>query len=1002
MLVRTWDAEDGMPQSTGRCIAQTPDGFIWAGTFNGLVRFDGVSFEVFNVANTPALPENDIYNLFVDSAGRLWIQTNTKGLVVYDDGDFTYPEQPFGMLGSVNIAEIPDGRIYIASLEGVFIYQGKGQEFKKILSTVQLQDDIEGIFPDDRGGLFIALGSNLVRLKPDGQLESLGFEGKQVNFVKRDISGSYWIHCEVLGELNEGIDEDEDHLLLWDDVSGAALVDFRGEFSSSLIADPSGGVWVGNDRSGISHFTAEGMTDVQWNMPLPEYEVGALFADRQGRLWIGSDGGGISVATSRKFDAYTVNHGLTSNNVITVASAPDGRMMVGTYYNGISIQRTETPERWEALGGVWGDNSVLSMVTRADGTLLMAGGKGTALFDGDTIHYAKLIGQEADMRENRRIRARLSRSGPELELPGHRYRALMESKDGALWIGSRFFGAFRVLADTLEVFDHDDLPHLGKGRINCFLDDQEGCVWIGTSAGLNRWMPGGKIEGFEVRDGLPAGEIHSLGMDSTGRVLVGTAGSGLGIFDPDGKRFKMLNAGNGLPNEVVAQIIEDDFGYLWLGTNAGICRFSLADLTQFVEGNTDWVTISRFGRQAGMVHPECTGGFHPSCFKDSSGRLWFATVGGVVSMDPNTFEDSQEKPTAHIRTVRIGKRNFQPLETSINDPLPRYQIHPNPSILEISYTGLSYDDPLSLRFQYRLFGYDADWLDVRNERIARYPNLPPGQFQFEVRVRNHLGQWNTQPEMIAITILPAWWETRLFQVGAIGLALLLGFGLHRYRIHLLEKAHILEETFTRRSAQFQEQDRKQIASDLHDTVAQELLLVRRQTQRLLKDPELGASHRTRIEGMDDTTRSALEDLRNSIYMLWPRELENATPSEALASLLDRISKETGLIVKSDIKALSLSLPVGTKIHLYRILQEALQNVVRHAHANQVEVRAEVKDRQCLITIQDNGVGMEMEEAKLESYGLATMTHRANWINGVLTLSSSLGQGVRVLLKFPLP
>jgi NarL family two-component system sensor histidine kinase LiaS len=137
-------------------------------------------------------------------------------------------------------------------------------------------------------------------------------------------------------------------------------------------------------------------------------------------------------------------------------------------------------------------------------------------------------------------------------------------------------------------------------------------------------------------------------------------------------------------------------------------------------------------------------------------------------------------------------------------------------------------------------------------------------------------------------------------------------------------------------------------------------------------------------------------------MLWPRELENATPSEALASLLDRISKETGLIVKSDIEALSLSLPVGTKIHLYRILQEALQNVVRHAHANQVEVRAEVKDRQCLITIQDNGVGMEMEEAKLESYGLATMTHRANWINGVLTLSSSLGQGVRVLLKFPLP
>ena len=160
MLVRTWDAEDGMPQSTGRCIAQTPDGFIWAGTFNGLVRFDGVGFEVFNTVNTPALPENDIYFLLVDSQGRLWIQTNTEGVALFANGQFSFPEQPFEMLNGFGMVETTDGVVYIASSEGVFV--AKEQTFEQVLTLDALGGDLEWIFSDGQGGIFIVASNGLL------------------------------------------------------------------------------------------------------------------------------------------------------------------------------------------------------------------------------------------------------------------------------------------------------------------------------------------------------------------------------------------------------------------------------------------------------------------------------------------------------------------------------------------------------------------------------------------------------------------------------------------------------------------------------------------------------------------------------------------------------------------------------------------------------------------------------------------------------------------------
>jgi hypothetical protein len=304
---------------------------------------------------------------------------------------------------------------------------------------------------------------------------------------------------------------------------------------------------------------------------------------------------------------------------------------------------------------------------------------------------------------------------------------------------------------------------------------------------LNRIHHGG-LSRFYREHGLGSDCVHSLLVDKRGVLWVGTVGGGLGVRLAAG-RFASLGAAHGLANEVIGQILEDDNGALWLGSNGGILRVSREELLACASGARATVHCRTFGRREGMSNPECAGGFQPSCFRARDGRLWFATVGGAVIVDPERLGKNALPPPVVVTSVSadgVGCR----LANSIAGPL-RARVPPGTARVQVHYSGLSFVAPEDMRFQVRLEGLDADWIDAGSRREASLDRLSPGLYSFRVRACNSDGVWNEEGARLWLEVEPFWWQTSWFRSSASASVFLATLGL-AWRTHTRRLGRALE------------------------------------------------------------------------------------------------------------------------------------------------------------------------------------------------------------------
>jgi signal transduction histidine kinase len=399
-----------------------------------------------------------------------------------------------------------------------------------------------------------------------------------------------------------------------------------------------------------------------------------------------------------------------------------------------------------------------------------------------------------------------------------------------------------------------------------------------------------------------------------------------------------------------------------------------------------------------MLNAECNGGRQPAGWKTRDGNLWFPTQDGVAIINPEDLRDSAQPPKVVIEDLL--------LDNKLSQAHGSLEISPGQENLQIRYTGLSFIRPQGIRFKYKLVGLDDDWVDAGNRRAAYYSHLPPGEFMFLVIAANSDGVWNREGALIRIVVHPpfwrTWWFLSLSVIFVLGAAVL----VYEYRVMRLKKARAAQVVFSWQLIESQEQERKRIAAELHDSLGQSLAIIKSRAALSLSQPE---DHEKAIEQLDEISAAAvyaIDEVREIAYNLRPYQLDRLGLTRALETMLKKTADSNNIKFQLEIDEVDGIFEKESEINLYRIVQESVGNILKHAEATEARVAIKKGEREVEITIQDNGKGFHPETAPLGEagrggFGLFGIAERVHMMKGQHVINSTPGAGTTVTIKFDL-
>jgi ligand-binding sensor domain-containing protein/signal transduction histidine kinase len=983
----SWQTEQGLPQNTVQAILQTRDGYLWLGTKEGLARFDGLRFVVFDKQNTPQLPHNQIRGLFEDRAGRLWIST-PGALVRLEHGRFTAFTTKDG-LSSNNIWSVIEdhaGALWMATPNGLNRYR-EGQFTAFTTRDGLSHNSIETLLEDRTGALWVGTVEGLNRFK-DGVFTRYGkpegLAGPAIKALLEDQQGRVWIGTpdgltvwadskfqtfttrEGLAHTNVTTLTQDRAGRLWIGTPGGLHLWRAGAFTvyttrqglphnrvEALKEDHQGGLWIGTP-AGLAHWQDEALTTFTEREGLSSNLVLTLFEDREGNLWAGTEAGGLNLIKHKKFTTYTTRQGLSANLVRSIFEDRAGNLWVGTQagLNRMKDGRWTTFTTKDGLAS----NDVLALCDDRQGNLWLGTPQGLQRF------------------RQGRFTTFTVRDG----LADDYIRSLYEDRAGTLWIGTRR-GLVRWQNGQFTVFTM--LDGLANDLVGALCEGRDGSLWIGTLGGLSRFKDG---QFTNYVNELSSEVVIALHEDASGVLWIGTHGGGLNRYK-DG-RFTHFTAKDGLSDDVIYQILEDSQDNLWMSSNKGIMRVSRQDLEARRPGAAQPLPVISYGTADGMETRECSGGGHPAGSKTRDGRLWFATIKGIAQLDPANLRVNTLPPPVTIEQVIVDDTTFQP-----GAPL---ELPPGQKRFEFYYTGFSFAAPQQVKFKYKLEGFDPAWIDAGTRRMASYTNVPAGRYRFRVLACNNDGVWNETGASFEFYHHPYFYRTYWFYglcLLSLGAAL---FAWNRARLRRVERefAAVLAE-------------RTRIAREIHDTLAQGFAGISVQLELVARLLERApATAKTHLDQARELVRDSLAEARRSVWDLRSPSLEDTDLPAALAETAKRLVAGTHIQAHVEVSGTYRPLSRTAEAHLLRIGQEAMTNALKHARATQLNIHLEFETRRLRFSVRDNGCGFDTAAApasRTGHFGLVGIRERVEQLGGKLNLQSRPNEGTELTIEVPL-
>ena len=788
-----WTVEDGLPSNHLSIIRQAADGYIWLGTDQGLVRFDGFRFTAFTPENSPGLPNGDIHRLYEASDTSFWIQTAYRQAVHLKHGVFTAYDAEQGLPKGATWLEFEEDKVWFNyefhSGDGGLVRFPERPKNRHVTTTYQGPDGARWFGTGDQGliryqdGRYTTYstdqglaGTRVYKIRGDTRDPDViwflagkqlhRFHGGQVAHIPlpleislffQEPSGRWWLAGA------DGMYRSEGH-----DPTQISPVDPIGEhfyfFRWEPYVDAEGHVWVASPR----HLFRDG------EIVFSHSHLTHFVVDTFGSVWITTKDDGLYRLKPALFQVYSEQEGFLHEVVFPLLEDREGALWIGTQHGGLN----KLEQGRVTVAGVPGlpSPSVYALHQDRAGTLWVGTQAGVCRIEGERC-----------------------RRDPALRFQ-HITRAILEDRQGALWFGTEK-GLYRYAHGQVTTYTTELVPEgMSNDWIQGILEARDGTLWMATNGGGILRYRDGQFTPFTTAEGLSSDVVHSLYEDAEGILWVATGGGLHRIALVPGQQgfenaevtvyreeegFKMINT-----------IMEDDHGRLWMTSYLGIFWVWKQALNEVAIGRSDRVHTVVYTERDGLRSRAAgTWGIQPACVQARDGRLWFATEDGAAVVDPGTLDRYATPPSVVIEGLSVWGQPRAIQRGAVALAATERQV-------SIDYTALSWPDGDRARFAYWLEGYDEDWVEAGGKREAIYGGLGPGRYTFRVRAMNHQRVWSEEEASLRITIAPFYYETVWFWlVSGMGMLMLLG-GVYRWRVRrLLARKQVLEALVAERTAE---------------------------------------------------------------------------------------------------------------------------------------------------------------------------------------------------------
>jgi signal transduction histidine kinase/ligand-binding sensor domain-containing protein len=953
----SWTTENGLPQNSIQALLQTRDGYLWMSTLDGLVRFDGVRFRIFNRQNTPALTTNgfSFFALLEDRQGCLWAGTLTGGAIRYCNGTFSSLTVKDGLPSNtvVRIDEDEEGTVWIFTAPGLAKWQNgrlirvapePGSPFNPYLTASNYNIGADGYLfglwrMEAHGWQRFAYGhwSHFplpFPLKDPSRLHiASSIEDSQHRFWYKLLETPNVYYCVDGGVLTQytGIDAEDfvtykdrlgnlwatnqaGHSRLWKDGHSTALSGFSTPFMYRMLEDREGTLWIGTAKEGLYRADPQAIAmyqhpnGSQWNVVEP------VLQDRNGSIWFGS-----------RLGLFRLNNGKYEN----------------FYHAGKASKRM-----------AW-DNIVSAIYEDRDGAIWTGTWNGLSKREGSHII-----------------------SEPSSAAIQGRINAILRDRGGDLWVGGEK-GLYRIHNGHCAQLGRGDGLASDSPYVQTIFEDRRGTLWIGTASGLAR-SDRGRFSMLRAAADLNITALHE---DAVGVLWIGTYDTGLARLD--GETFTRYTEKDGLFNNGVFQILEDEQGFLWLSSHLGIYRIKKQDLNDFSAGRTSLITSSHFGKGDGLLSVECSSQGQPTGFKARDGKLWFPTTQGLAVVDTKAVKFNRQPPPVVIEDLTVDGR--------ATDFHAGVTIKPGQENLEIQYTALSLVKSQQIRFRYRLDGLDPNWINAGARRTAYYSRIPAGTYTFRVIAANSDGIWNETGARLTVQVLPpfysTWWFRLLSALAIAGVIYL----IWRLRTAQWKQRQAAQRAFSRELLASQERERKRIAAELHDSIGQRLVVIKNLALLRLQNLNGNLVEREQVEEICTEASSAITEVREISYDLRPYQLDRLGLTKALLSMVNSVGKASTTVFSASIDDIDDLFTPEFQIGFYRITQECLSNILKHAEASEANVVVRRSGTRLQLSVSDNGKGFTTSgvntEVRKGGFGLINISERVQLFGGNLEIQS---------------
>jgi signal transduction histidine kinase/ligand-binding sensor domain-containing protein len=948
---RDWTQEDGLPQDTVRAITQTPDGYLWTGTEEGLARFDGYEFVPFN-RRRGALPSNTVLGLDVSGDGTLWTAT-PSGLVSYSHGVFHTLTRAEGLtdlyIQSVSADQSKgSGKAWVVAGDAVCEVSGTGAH-ELIVEPKELSHK-----------------ARIVRAGPDGALWIGGYLG-----IVR-VDGARARIVVPLSKLHDIM-------------------------PSSLLIDPDGTVWSGS-QAGVTRFdpntnsirrygTAEGLPDrliramlrdrdgVLWvgtNGGLARFENGrfhaavadpgaeqewvrALYEDREGGLWVGTNSG-LNCFHDGRFTVFSRLEGMPGDKPTVVHQTPEGAVWIGFHDRGL-FRFSPGPRVHLTLKDGLPSNEIFSIRDLAGGGLLVSTRDGAVTLENNRI---KILPDQDVLRRKIVFDA-------------------LQDRDGRIWTAAP--AGVSVIEDDRATRVAGGGPYLVDSIVR-LAEARDGTIWAASFGSGLYEIRGGQVRHYTSADGLPTEQLRALYIGRDGTLWMGTYGEGL-AWRSNG-RFYHCSMAEGLPTDNIAAIMEDAGGDLWLSAPRGIYKVTRKSLEEFKSGRAKTVAAESFGVSEGLRSSQCAPSYPASGggTRTFDGWLWFPTGNGLALLNPAAPAPPRLAP---INNIAVAEFDGTPVRRNAV-----LKFGPGDGRMLLKFAGIHLRAPEAVHYSFQLEGVDRNWVDASQRRTAGYSNLRPGNYRF--RLRAEAGGPVAESALL-FTIRPHFYQTSWFAATCGASLLVLFWGAWQLRLQTLRARFrlVLEE-------------RARLARELHDTLAQDFVglstLLDAVSQRSATNP---GEARAQLDLARKMVRHSLTEARRSVMDLRAAALQGQSLSEALQSAASMWVAGSGLNVVVDLQGEPCKLPDETEQHLVRVAQEALHNAAHHSHGRNVWLSLAYTEKEVVLSVRDDGRGFDMRgtfEPMAGHFGILGMQERAARVGATFRLESAPGEGTTVEIRVP--